>query len=87
MWEEASHLLADQKNFYVDCSSAFYALSDDKIREIIARYGVDRVLFGTDYPMWNVDTEVKRFMSLGYGKEDADKILYKNAVKVYGLEL
>ena len=87
MWDEASKLLADRENFYVDCSSSFYALSDDKIREIIARYGVDRVLFGTDYPMWNVETDLKRFYTLGYKKEDSDKILYQNAVKVYGLKL
>jgi len=87
MWDEASKLLADRENFYVDCSSSFYALSDDKIREIIARYGVDRVLFGTDYPMWSVETDLKRFYTLGYNQEDSDKILYKNAVKVYGLKL
>lgn len=87
MWEEASELLCDRENFYVDCSSSFYALSDEKIREITAAYGVDRVLFGTDYPMWNVETEVKRFLSLGYNQEDSDKILYQNAVKVYSLKL
>lgn len=87
MWDEASKLLADRENFYVDCSSSFYALSDAKIREIIARYGVDRVLFGTDYPMWSVETDLKRFYFLGYNKEDSDKILYQNAVKVYGLKL
>lgn len=87
IWDEASKQLADRKNFYVDCSSAFYALSDEKIREIIARYGTDRVLFGTDYPMWNVQTEVNRFLSLGYEGEDAEKILYKNAVRVFNLKL
>lgn len=87
IWDEASKQLADRENFYVDCSSAFYALFDEKIKEIIARYGTDKVLFGTDYPMWNVETEVKRFLSLGYGGEDAEKILYKNAVKVFNLKL
>lgn len=86
IWDEASRLLCEKKNFYVDCSSTFYALPDEKIKEIIARYGTDRVLFGTDYPMWDVNVEVKRFLSLGYGQEDADKILYQNAVKVYGLK-
>lgn len=86
IWDEASRLLCEKKNFYVDCSSTFYAFPDEKIKEIIARYGTDRVLFGTDYPMWDVNVEVKRFLSLGYGREDADKILYQNAVKVYGLK-
>ena len=74
----------------VDPSIKVQDWTDDqaaKIREIIARYGVDRVLFGTDYPMWNVETDLKRFYTLGYNKEDSDKILYQNAVKVYGLKL
>lgn len=87
VWDEASRVLRDKKNFYVDCSSTFYALPDEKIHELIERYGVDRVMFGTDYPMWNIDTEVKRFKSLGYSREDADKMLYKNALRIYRLSL
>ena len=87
VWDEASRLLKDKKNFYVDCSSTFYALPDEKIHELIERYGVDRVMFGTDYPMWNIETEVKRFKSLGYSREDADKMLYKNALRIYRLSL
>jgi hypothetical protein len=86
-WYEASKLMNKYKNFYVDCSSSFYALTDNQIREIIANYGIDRVIFGTDYPMWNMETELKRFLSLGYDKDSADKILYKNAINIYRLNL
>ena len=85
MWEEASQLLFEKSNFYVDCSSSFYALSDEKIVEIIRRYGADRVLFGSDYPMWNPETEVQRLRSLPLTDEEKEKIFSLNAKKIYGI--
>ncbi|MBQ7595171.1 MAG: amidohydrolase family protein, partial [Clostridia bacterium] len=58
MWEKAALELYEKPNFYVDCSSSFYALSDEQIRKLVSEYGVERVLFGTDYPMWLPETEV-----------------------------
>ncbi len=86
IWEEASGLLKNRENFFVDCSSSFYALSNETVRQIIADYGTDRVLFGTDYPMWNMENEKNRFDSLGYGEEDREKMLWKNAVRVFHLD-
>lgn len=85
IWEEATRKLCKKENFYVDCSSSFYALSDDEIKRLISAYGTDRVIFGTDYPMWDVKNELDRFNSLGYGKEDSEKILWKNAVRIFKL--
>ena len=87
IWEEASKKLCGIPNLYVDCSSTFFWIKDDKIiKEMIARYGTDRVLFGTDYPMWSPQTEIERFLSLGYSDEDKRKILSENAKKVYAID-
>lgn len=85
IWNEASKKLCGFENFRVDCSSSFYMLDDATIKEIISRYGTDRVLFGTDYPMWDPSDELRRLYSLGLSESDLDKILYKNAVKAYSL--
>ena len=85
IWEEATEQLYKKENFFVDCSSSFYALSDEQIKKIIAQYSTDRVVFGTDYPMWDLKTEVDRFNSLGYSEEDSEKILWKNAMRIYSL--
>lgn len=86
LWEEASKQLCGIPNLYVDCSSSFYWLPDDKVKEIIERYGTDRVLFGTDYPMWSPSEELRRFLSLGYSDEVSRQILSENAVKVFHIE-
>lgn len=87
IWNEASKKLCGFKNFYVDCSSSFYMLDDETIKEIISRYTPDRVLFGTDYPMWDPDEELKRLRSLGLSQEDVEKIEYKNALKAYSIKI
>lgn len=85
IWEQSTKLLSGRKNFYVDCSSSFYALDDDTIMLLIKSYGVDNVIFGTDYPMWNPTTEVERLKSLPLTDEEKEKILYKNALRIYKL--
>lgn len=86
MWEKASELLFDKKNFLVDCSSSFYALTDEQIVGIIRRYTADKVLFGADYPMWNPKGEIERLSSLPLTDEEKEKIFHLNAERVFGLE-
>lgn len=83
IWDEASKQLADMPNLYVDCSSSFYYISNETAANIIRRYGTDRVLFGTDYPMWTPKTELNTFLSLGFTEEENKKMLSENALKLF----
>ncbi len=86
LWEQASPKLRKYKNFYVDTCSSFYALKKDTARDIIDSYGTDRVIFGTDYPMWRQDEELNYLYSLGLTDEQLQDILYNNihrALKIY----
>ena len=83
MWEEAAQKLAGYKNFYVDCSSSMPFIGTKRTKKIIESYGTDRVLFGTDYPMWNIKEELDSFFKMDLSSEDCDKILCENAQKIY----
>ena len=85
-WQEAVETLSGYKNFYVDTSSSFDWLTADESREMIRRYGADHILFGTDFPMWNHETELKRFMDMKLSEEENELILYKNAVRLFGID-
>lgn len=85
IWEEASHVLCDIPNLLVDCSSSMPWISDEKTVEIIRRYGADRVLFGTDFPMWSPVIELERFMTLPLTDDERRLILSENAKKLYQL--
>ena len=47
--------------------------------------GPDRLIFGTDFPMWSPKEELNRFFSLGLSESDQQKILYGNFMKLLGL--
>ena len=87
VWEEASEKLCGYKNIYVDCSSSLYYMDSEKATSLIRMYGADKVLFGVDYPMWYPKEELERFNKLSLTNEEKEKILYKNAAKLYNINL
>lgn len=87
VWEEAAEKLHRYPQLYVDCSSSLYALSPEKGRELVRCYGADRVLFGTDYPMWLPSEELERFYALELTPEENEQILWRNAAKLFDISL
>lgn len=85
IWEEAVKAYKGLPNFYVDCSSSLPYLKPETARDIIREYGADRVLFGTDYPMWSPEREVEVFLSLGLDENEIMSILNINAKKLFNL--
>ena len=86
VWDEAVMRLAGIDNFYVDCSSSFGLMDKQQAKAIIQAYGADRVLFGTDYPMWQAKSELDTLFEFGFSPEEYRKILSENAIKVFGIE-
>ena len=84
VWDEAESL-AGTKNMYVDCSSSMYAMTDEEIVRRIRLFGADRVMFGTDYPMWEPERELERFMSLPLHDDEREQVLWKTAASVLGM--
>ena len=86
MWQEAARQLAgNYENLWVDCSSSFSALNKEEARDLIHAYGADRVLFGTDYPMWSPKEELKVFRSLELDPQEEQAILWDNAARLFNL--
>lgn len=85
-WDEAEHYIIG-RNCYIDTSSSLWALPPEKAVDIIRRHGVDRVLFGTDYPLVRHTEELKRFYTLGLTEEENSKILFENAKRLLKLDI
>lgn len=85
IWEDAWREYAGRENFYVDCSSSLYAIDPETAVELIHAYGADRVLFGTDYPLWTPESELERFMQLGLTESEREDILWGNAARLFGI--
>ena len=79
VWDQAWKLLAGRGNVWVDTSSSLYAMEPETAVKVIHRYGVDRVFFGTDYPMWKPDEELARFGALPLTEGEREQILHRNS--------
>jgi predicted TIM-barrel fold metal-dependent hydrolase len=85
IWDEAVDALCGVKNLWFDCSSTFAWVDPLHAKDLILRLGVDRVMFGTDYPMWTPKTELDTFLSLGFSEHDSRLILWENAARVFSV--
>ncbi len=86
VWDQAVEAFKDLPNFYVDCSSCFGFIKKEKVKDLIKQYGAEKVLFGTDYPMWSPSEEINAFLSLSLDEFENRCILNMNAKKVFNLE-
>lgn len=86
VWEEAERTLTQLPNLYVDCSSCMPFIDHARVRDLIRCYGAERVLFGTDYPMFLPSKEVPDFLSLGLTEKENRLILHDNACRLYGIK-
>lgn len=84
-WQRGTDILSGRGNVWADCSSSLYALEKDEAAALIRRWGADRVLFGTDYPMWTPKDEVGRFLALPLTDAERELIAHANAEKLLGL--
>lgn len=83
-WADARAVLQGT-NVYIDTSSSLFAVSAEDARRSIAHFGVDKTLFGTDFPMWTPKEELERFFALGYGEAENRKMLYDNFARLFSL--
>lgn len=85
MWDRGVELFEHEgDHIYVDCSSSLYAMSPEHAAKLIRRIGVERVLWGTDYPMWDAAEELERFYRLPLTDDEKEMILCKNALRLLG---
>ncbi len=84
VWEEAYEYLKDT-NCMLDTSSSSALTGPELFEKLIHAYGADRLLFGTDFPMWDSVEELKRFMNVRLTNEEREKILFRNAENLLNL--
>lgn len=85
-WKAVTEDMAGKyDNLWVDLSSSSFSMSREEFYALIKAYGADRVLFGTDFPMWWPAEEVETFLSLPLTKEEKRKIAWDNGAAILGL--
>lgn len=67
-------------NCFVDTSSCAPYMTREEMMRHIREYGAERVLFGTDFPIWEHEKEVQVIESLPLTDDEKEKIICKNAL-------
>lgn len=87
VWEQAAKELSGFDNIMVDTSSSLSFMSPERALKIINSFGVDKVMFGVDYPVWNPKQELEKLLLLDLNEDEKSKILYKNAANLFKIEI
>ena len=82
MYDEAMEQLYD-KDCFMDISSSLMFMSREKAVELINRYGAERLVYGTDFPLWDPLVEVPRFLDLPLSLQQQEQIAYKTAESIF----
>lgn len=76
-------------NVYFDISASINIYADSPLEDeytwIIRSIGVDKILFGTDFPTFSLTQTLESFNELDLTNDERKKILYKNAKRLLEL--
>ena len=84
---EIGYDVLHEENVLIDVSSSLAFLGNRRTRELVSLWGADRVMFGSDFPMWDPASEYDTFTSLGFSDGDLEKMLWKNAERFTGVRV
>ncbi len=85
VWDESTEKLHGYDNFFVDSSSTFHWVEPGKVKTYIRTYGSEKVMFGSDFPMWDVKPELDWMLSLKLSDSEYENIFHRTAESVFGI--
>lgn len=78
-----------KRNVWVDLSAIAPLLArspfTDQFVWVLRKVGVDRLLFGSDYPMDDPADAVKAVATMGFSARELSRIFFRNARELFGL--
>ena len=83
-WDESEKHLVGQ-DVYFDTSSCLEWLGKEQAVRMIRNHGVEKCLFGTDFPMHGPSASIENVLKLGLSEEENRKIFWENAHKLLRL--
>ena len=77
----------EDENCYVDTSSALEFLGPRRTVEIARAYGIERVMFGSDFPMWSPVNEYNMLAAMPFTEDEFEAITWHNAQRFIGQKI
>ncbi len=55
------------------------------VKFAVEYYGIDQILYGSDYPCWNPEAALEVLEGVELSAEDREKVMFSNARRFFGL--
>lgn len=81
LFDNVINLMKKYPNMYTDIS-AYGAQREGMLVDAVSKIGSERILFGTDFPGYNIKPFVDAVLKSGLNDNEIDNIMYNNAVKL-----
>lgn len=75
---ELGYDFLNDENCYVDTSSSSFMLGGRRMKELINLFGPERVIFGSDYPLFDSKNEAEFIQTIGLSDDVLEQITWKN---------
>ena len=85
MWDYSLEALGDFENLWIDTSSTTPYVTPSLLQRLLARHSPDRLLFGTDWPLYDPAHELERLRTMSGLSEDAIERILSNAGRLLGI--
>lgn len=86
-WEQVErHIAGLDGEIYLDTAFTAGEIGSSILDRIIKKHGTDRILMASDCPWDDPANEIKMIQQLNIPDSDKDKLLYKNAVRLLGID-
>ena len=79
--------LLGEERIFVDASSAFTWVGRRHMRELIRMWGAERVMYGSDFPMWDPAHELDEMLHCELTDEELELVLWGNAERFCGVKV
>ena len=86
IFDLAVEFLEDERCF-LDMSSAQKFLGPRRTYELTRIYGTDRLMFGSDFPMWNPVRELEMYTALPFTDDELENLTWHNAERFLGFKV
>ncbi len=77
----------EEERCFLDMSSSQTFIGMRRTEELVRLYGTSRIMFGSDYPMWNPVDEYESFVSLPFSEDEKEEMLWHNAEHFLGRKI
>jgi len=84
-WDAADRVLRGAENVWFDTSSSLTCMTAQEAADRIHAFGATRMMYGTDFPMWNPSQEKERFLAIPLTNEEREQIAWKTFTELFQL--